>query len=105
MNHLRSMLVRIVHMKFKPGEIEAFLENFDSIKSKIRSFKGCEKLELYRDQSDPTRFFTYSYWESEEDLNTYRSSPMFEEVWKKTRAMFSERAQAWSLDTIRTVES
>ena len=95
------MLVRIVQMKFKAEEIDAFLENFDSIKSKIRSFKGCQKLELYCDQKDPTRFFTYSYWESEEDLNAYRSSPMFEAVWKKTKSMFSERAQAWSLDKIR----
>jgi len=95
------MLVRIVHMKFKAEEIDAFLANFDSVKSKIRSFKGCQKLELYRDQKDPTRFFTYSYWDSEEDLNTYRESPMFEEVWKKTKSMFSERAQAWSLDKIR----
>lgn len=95
------MLVRIVHMKFKTEEIDDFLENFDSIKSKIRSFKGCQKLELYRDQKDPTRFFTYSYWESEEDLNAYRASQMFESVWKKTKSMFSERAQAWSLDKIR----
>ena len=95
------MLVRIVHMKFKAQETDAFLKNFDSIQSKIRSFKGCQKLELYRDQKDPTRFFTYSYWESEEDLNAYRLSPMFEEVWKKTKSMFSERAQAWSLDKIR----
>ena len=95
------MLVRIVHMKFKAEEIDDFLENFDSVKSKIRSFKGCQKLELYRDQVDPTRFFTYSYWDSEEDLNTYRESPMFETVWKKTKSMFSERAQAWSLDKIR----
>lgn len=97
------MLVRIVHMKFEDDKIEAFLDNFDGIKSKIRSFKGCQKLELYRDQNDPTRFFTYSYWDSEQDLNAYRSSPMFEEVWKKTKSMFSERAQAWSLDKVRIV--
>ena len=95
------MLVRIVHKQFKAEEIDAFLENFESVKSKIRSFKGCQKLELYRDQEDPTRFFTYSYWDSEEDLNTYRESPMFETVWKKTTSMVSERAQAWSLDKIR----
>ena len=34
------MLVRIVHIKFKADEMHAFLENFDSVKSKIRSFKG-----------------------------------------------------------------
>ena len=95
------MLIRIVHMKFKEENIEAFLANFDAIRSKIRSFQGCQKLELYQDQKDSTRFFTYSYWDSEEDLNSYRSSPMFEEVWTKTKAMFSERAQAWSLNAIR----
>jgi len=94
------MLVRIVTMKFREERIEEFLENFDLIKDKIRSSKGCQLLELYRDQNDRTRFFTYSYWESEKDLNAYRSSPMFDEVWNKTKAMFSERAQAWSTEKV-----
>ena len=94
------MLVRIVQMRFREEKIEEFLENFDSVKEKIRSFRGCRLLELYRDRNDPTRFFTYSYWDSEDDLDTYRSSPMFEEVWNRTKTMFSERAQAWSTEKL-----
>lgn len=98
------MLVRIVHMKFREEKVEEFLENFDSIKEKIRSFPGCRLLELYRDQNDPTRFFTYSYWDSERDLDAYRGSPMFDEVWNRTKVMFAERAQAWSLDKVASLQ-
>lgn len=98
------MLVRIVKMKFKEERIEKFLENFDQIKDKIRGFEGCQLLELYRDKNDKCIFFTYSYWDSEKQLNMYRASPMFEEVWKETKSMFAEKAEAWSLDKLRSLE-
>lgn len=91
-------------MKFREDRIEDFLRNFDSVKDRIRAFEGCKLLELYRDHDDPTRFFTYSYWDSEKELNAYRSSPMFEEVWKETKAMFAERARAWSVEKVVSLQ-
>ena len=43
-------------------------------KTKIRAFEGCNFLELYRDKHNTNIFFTYSYWDSEDDLNNYRHS-------------------------------
>ncbi|PKG42930.1 putative quinol monooxygenase [Psychroflexus sp. MES1-P1E] len=94
------MLVRIVKMKFKEEAIEKFQELFQNSKEKIRHFEGCQRLELYQDQKDSSQFFTYSYWVSEEYLNNYRNSALFAEVWKATKAGFSEKAQAWSLDKL-----
>ncbi len=91
------MLVRIVKMSFKPENIASFEQVFQMNKHKIRTFKGCDFLELYQDQDQPHIFFTYSYWQHEDDLEKYRSSELFKEVWAKTKALFSETPEAWSL--------
>ena len=56
-------------MSFEPSKIEEFLANFETVKEKIRNFKGCNFLELYRDQNNTNIFFTYSYWNTEANLN------------------------------------
>ncbi|RIA09514.1 hypothetical protein OE09_1352 [Flavobacteriaceae bacterium MAR_2010_72] len=97
------MFVRLVKMSFKPSKVEEFLSNFESYKTQIRNFKGCEFLELYRDKSDATVFFTYSFWNSETDLENYRQSELFKSVWSKTKPLFSASAEAWSVDKIATL--
>ena len=94
------MLVRIVKMKFKEEAVENFQELFQNSKEKIRHFEGCQRLEFYQDQKDSSQFFTYSYWVSEKHLNNYCNSILFAKVWKATKAGFSEKAQAWSLDKL-----
>lgn len=87
-------------MNFKESDIELFLENFNENKEKIRNFKGCQLLELYRDKHDSTTFFTYSYWETEADLEAYRNSELFKVVWAKAKALFNNKPQAWSVDKV-----
>jgi heme-degrading monooxygenase HmoA len=45
-------------------------------------------------------YFTISQWESEEALNNYRHSEFFKQTWVKTKALFQERAEAYSLSSI-----
>lgn len=92
------MFVRIVKMSFEPNKVEEFLKNFDLSKSKIRNFRGCSLLELYRDKTNPNIFFTYSYWNTEEDLNKYKNSVLFKNVWAQTKVLFNEEPLAWSVD-------
>ena len=94
------MFVRIVKMRFQDDKIAVFLEKFDTIKEKIRAFEGNQFLELYQDKNDPRIFFTYSYWNSEEDLEKYRHSELFKEVWAFTKAFFSDKPEAWSVDKL-----
>jgi quinol monooxygenase YgiN len=91
------MLIRIVRMTFRPEEVDAFLQLFESTKEKIRHFEGCSHLELMRDYNDANVFSTYSKWRSEEDLNNYRASALFAEVWKDTKSKFAEKPIAFSL--------
>ena len=94
------MLVRIVKMTFADEKIDDFQNRFHSIKERIINFEGCQLLELYQDKVNPNVFFTYSYWDSEDDLDRYRKSSFFKEVWTSTRKMFTEKAEAWSVDKI-----
>lgn len=98
------MFTRIVKMKFEPEHISQFLRSFEEVKQKIRSFEGCEFLELYRDKNDDTIFFTYSRWNEVSSLEKYRNSDLFHGVWKTTKAMFAAKPEAWSVDTIETVK-
>jgi len=98
------MFVRIVKMSFEENKIEEFLNNFHQNKDKIRNFKGCTFLELYRDKTNKNIFFTYSYWNSEEDLNHYRNSELFKTVWLKTKVLFNAIPQAWSVDKIASLK-
>jgi autoinducer 2-degrading protein len=97
------MLVRIVKMTFDKNKIADFQASFHSIKDKIIGFDGCEFLELYQDRDNACVFFTYSHWASEADLNNYRKSSFFKEVWARTKTMFSEEPIAWSVDKIASM--
>ena len=94
------MLTRIVKMSFHEENIPKFLENFNLMQHKIRNAKGNRYLLLYQDQNDKSIFFTYSHWESEQDLNNYRDSELFFGVWSFTKKLFNEKPEAWSLNEI-----
>lgn len=91
------MIVRIVKMHFKPGHTKEFLEYFKTIKSQIEAMPGLVRLKLYEDASNPNILFTHSTWLNESYLNKYRNSELFAEVWPQTKALFQEKAEAWSL--------
>jgi len=94
------MFTRIVKMEIKKEELLSFLANFEKIKEEIRAFKGCSYLELYQDKNNPDTFFTYSRWEDETDLENYRTSDFFKNVWTTTKPMFRSKTQVWSVDTL-----
>ena len=97
------MFTRIVKMEFEEENTSSFLSNFEMVKEKIRSFPGCTFLELYQDKNNSTIFFTYSKWENESDLENYRKSDLFKNVWATTKPMFRSKAQAWSVDTLHSL--
>lgn len=97
------MIVRIVTMSFKKDSIELFKDLFDKKKEAIRNQPGCMFLELYQDINNPQKFSTYSYWERIEDLDNYRFSQLFKEVWPLTKAMFNQPAVATSFTKIHSL--
>lgn len=91
------MLTRLVKMTFKEENADEFISIFQANKNFIAAFEGCHSVELQRDIKTPAIFFTISKWRSEEDLENYRKSELFKGVWSKTKILFAEKAEAWTL--------
>jgi heme-degrading monooxygenase HmoA len=84
-------------MTFREDAVEAFVSDvFENSKAQIRAFPGCRHMELLQHTQSPNVLFTLSYWDDEAALNAYRASALFADTWKKTKALFAEKAEAWS---------
>ena len=95
------MVKRIVVMELLPGTEGRFLDIFDAIKNEIRSQRGCMSLELLRSSNkEETSIWTISLWQSIDDLETYRSSPLFQKTWSEVKTLFLNKAKAWTLTSI-----
>ena len=91
------MLIRIVKLTFKEENIPSFEALFDETKETIRNFEGCQFLELYQDKEHPNIFFTYSKWENDMHLEAYRNSEFFKFIWGRTKKLFQDKPEAWSV--------
>jgi len=94
------MIKRIVKLTFHPEKIEDFKAIFEESKHKIRARKGCHHLELWQGTQAPNIFFTYSFWTNEDELNAYRHSDLFKATWAKTKVLFNDKPEAWSVEVI-----
>lgn len=92
------MVKRIVCMELAPEAEGRFLDIFESVKHEIRKQKGCLDLELLRSaDNNQVYIWTISLWQSADDLETYRSSPLFRKTWSEVKPLFTSRARAWTL--------
>lgn len=96
-----TMVKRIVMMELKPGTQHLFHDIFTIVKEEIRSQKGCLGLELLRSTNkEETGIWTISLWQSVDDLETYRASPLFQKTWADVKPLFASKANAWTLTTL-----
>lgn len=91
------MIKRFVKMTFKPEHVEEFKSIFESKKELIAAVSGCSFVELLQDVDNPCVFFTYSIWDNTDSIENYRHSELFKEVWAKTKVLFGDKPEAWSL--------
>jgi (4S)-4-hydroxy-5-phosphonooxypentane-2,3-dione isomerase len=100
----RNMIKRIVMMELLPGKEALFLDIFEKGKKEIRAMAGCEGLELLRREYEGhVSVWTISLWQSEKDLNAYRTSELFKKTWSAVKPLFSGKARAWTLTPIETI--
>jgi quinol monooxygenase YgiN len=93
-------IIRIVKMTFAPEHLDKIMSIFAERQSTIKKYNGCRHLELWQDEKNPFICFTYSIWDDEHHLNAYRFSPFFKETWTLTKALFTEKADAWTTKKI-----
>jgi len=94
------MITRIVKLTISPEKKEEFVSIFVENKEHIRSFDGCEHVELLQNKLYGNVFFTYSKWKDEDAIESYRKSELFGNVWKRTKATFCAPPEAWSVDEL-----
>lgn len=99
-----NMIVRIVKMTFQEENIDDFIKLFKESSSKIAGMKGCTHLELMKDVNNSSIFFTYSIWDREEDLNNYRNSETFENIWGQCKKYFADKPEAFSMESLLKVK-
>ncbi|MGB1040866.1 MAG: putative quinol monooxygenase [Flavobacteriales bacterium] len=93
------MLIRIVKLTIHPDKIEEFKSIYESHMKLIRNQNGCSKLELLQEKGRYSNVvMTYSYWNSENDLQNYRDSELFLKVWKTVKPLFCAKPEAWSVE-------
>jgi len=89
-------------MTFPVENGEKFEALFETVRDRIAAREGCAHVELLRTVADSRDiiYFTRSIWNREEDLQAYRASDLFAATWRSTKALFSQRAEAWSTEII-----
>lgn len=92
------MITRLVKLTLQPGKAWEFENLFYQSKPLIENFDGCQKTDLFKVAGTNNGYFTISYWSSEQHLENYRNSELFKNVWSKVKPLFSEKADAWTLD-------
>ncbi len=98
------MIKRIVMMEVLPEQEAVFINIFDNVKQQIRKQSGCCGLEVLRSAAkNRVNIWTISLWESEADLNNYRSSDLFEQAWAAVKPLFSAKTKAWTLNPIEAI--
>lgn len=101
------MLIRIVKLRIKVEFADDFEAIFHSGKNTIRAFEGCNYLELLKQQSprdNEVIFMTHSHWDDEKFLNLYRESDFFKNTWTKSKALFANKAEAWSMESLEKLK-
>ena len=97
------MITRIVKLTFRDNEVESFLKIYDDSKELIKRMEGCLYLSLNSDNENKNVFFTISQWKDESYLNAYRDSSLFKTTWKNTKALFKDKAEAWTINNIHNI--
>lgn len=87
-------------MTFRPDKIEDFKKIFEESQHLIRRFEGCRHVELLQQSDAPHIMYTFSLWDSEEHLDFYRQSKLFQNTWARTKVLFADKPQAWSMVSV-----
>ncbi len=91
-------ITRIVKLTFKPEHISDFEAYYATIRSEVAGQPGCNGVTFLKEQGNTGVFFTYSKWNSVNDLNNYRNTEVFGQIWPTVKNWFRAKAEAWALD-------
>ena len=94
------MITRLVKLSLQIEKAAEFETLFYQSQEQIENFNGCQKTNLFRSAGSQGQYFTISYWDTEQDLENYRATPLFKDVWSRVKPLFSAKAEAWTLNGV-----
>lgn len=92
------MIVRLVRLTFSPQSVDAFDALYAQFEARIHARPGCRMVRAMRVPDEPCQRATLSLWDAQEDLDAYRESALFGEVWPATKALFDAPPEAQSYE-------
>lgn len=93
------MITRFVKLTFKEDKVKDFIDIWNESREYIAGFEGCNFVEMHQAKDPSNVCFTHSIWDSEAALNEYRHSDLFNRTWAKTKVLFDDKPEAWSLES------
>lgn len=91
------MIIRLVKLTFVPSFIDDFYRIYREKEPRIGTWPGCCGVKLLQDKDNPAVYYTWSLWESEQQLNDYRHSAFFQETWAVVKKHFAAAPEARNL--------
>ena len=90
----------MVRLTFSPETVDAFDALYVQFQARIQARSGCQMVRAMKVPGQPYQRATLSFWETQNDLDAYRKSTLFGEVWPATKALFAAppQAQSYELD-------
>ena len=84
------MWAQLISTRLKPGKDQELPRLFDQMKATEQPGSGLLRSMSFRDQKDPTRFFTLVIFESEEKARAREQDPRRQEAQAAARAPMAE---------------
>jgi heme-degrading monooxygenase HmoA len=85
------MIVRMIFVKVSPEQVKEAIDDWKKVCAPLMiSQPGCISEELLESREQPDEFISLSNWESQEAIDTYRSSEAHERVKHGTRGIKAE---------------
>ena len=90
----------MVRLTFSSETVDVFDALYAQFEPRIQAQPGCRMVRAMQVPGQPCQRATLSLWETQDDLEAYRKSTLFGEVWPATKALFAAppEAQSYELD-------
>lgn len=93
------MILRLVGLPVHPDRVEELERAFAGARPRIAALPGCHRVTLLRTgDDDKPDFLTLSVWTGREDLEDYRRSELFKDIWPAIRQTLREKPWAKTYD-------
>ena len=94
------MIIRVVKIPIKDASINSFIKRIPIISNEVRRVSGCIHNDIFRDKMKENIFYSYTIWNSDEDIEKYLGSQYYKDIWGDLWDYFEGTPKSWKIDNI-----